>query len=527
MRAWPGLLALIGALNVQAQQGWLPLSRTIDAPATTRMHAWKAPGHSAVRPYLREDLVLLKDPDTAAHAVFPWLDRITDPARRWSGGPLLDLQGGLAAGESDPVKYRAGGGGWLTWNAGERWTLHADAQGWMQTQPAYLAQASARTGFVQGEGRVHDQGDGVAHYDWNAYADYKAGKYFHLTLGRGKHFFGEGHRSLFLSDEATSYPYLKITTTAWRIRYVNLYALMDDARDPARIGKKFTSMHYLSWNASPRINIGVFEAIVWQDQDPAYPRGFDINYVNPVVLYRPVEFGLGSPDNALLGLALNVKVGRKALLYGQLMFDEFLLSNMREGRGWYGNKQGFQLGVVGHDAFKVKGLQLRAEFDYVRPFMYTHVDPRQNHAHAGQPLAHPYGSGFWEGIGQAIWRDDRWLLELTASYSFMGQDTTAAPYGSQGNDIFRSDGDRPRRDGIRPEHYGYFIGSTGPMGLFHNELAISRVLEPRSGLMLQLAWTARMVMPENGPSNTTNWVRAGIVTNLRDRHSAQMRRSAF
>lgn len=525
MRVVAVALLLASLASARAQQGWLPLSRVVDGPVTARMHAWKAPGHSAVRPYLREDLTLL-GPVDSTKAAFPWLERITDPANRWSGGPLLDLQGGLAAGEKEAVRYRAGGGGWLTWNAGQRWTIHADAQGWMQTQPEYLAEATALSGAVQGEGRAHVQGEGVTHYDWNGYVDYKAGDYFHLTVGRGKQFIGEGHRSLFLSDEATSYPYFKITTTAWKIRYVNLYTLMDDIRDPDRTRKKFTSMHYLSFNASPRINVGVFEAIVWQDNDPAYPRGFDLNYVNPVVLYRPVEFGLGSPDNALLGFALNIKVGFKSLIYGQFMFDEFLMANIRAGRGWYGNKQGFQLGIIGHDAFRVKGLQLRAELDYVRPFMYTHTDTRQNYSHAGQPLAHPYGSGFWEAIGQGIWRRDQWLVELTASYAVMGQDTSAAAYGSFGNDIFRSDSDRPRRDGVRPELYGYYIGSTGRTGLFHNELALSRVIDPRSGLLLQLAWTVRVEQPDGAAANTTNWVRAGISTNLRDRHGAQARRSA-
>ena len=106
--------------------------------------------------------------------------------------------------------------------------------------------------------------------------------------------------------------------------------------------------------------MSIFEAIVWQDNDPNYRRGFDVNYLNPVLFYRPTEFSLGSPDNALLGFAVNVRVGKHALLYSQLMFDEFLLSNVRAGEGWFGNKQGLQLGVVGHDAFKIEGLMLRA-----------------------------------------------------------------------------------------------------------------------------------------------------------------------
>jgi hypothetical protein len=523
------LMAFLIAATADAQQGWLPLSRTVDAPWTSLMHRWKVAGHSAVRPYLHEDLTALPGTDTLLpEAQVQWLQRITDPTKRLHGGPLLDALAGASTGDEDVLKYRAGVGGWLEWNAGQRWTFHVNAQGWMEALPDYLDSTTRATQVTPGEGYAQRDGTSISHYDWNAYADYKAGDYFHLTLGRGKHFFGEGYRSLFLSDEATSYPYFKITTTAWRIRYVNLFALMNDIRgaggDPTRFRTKFTSMHYLSWNASPRFNIGLFEAIVWQDNDPKYPRGFDINYVNPVIFYRPVEFGLGSPDNALLGFALNIKVGRKALIYTQLMFDEFLLSNVRGGEGWYGNKQGLQVGVVGHDAFHVTGLTVRGEFDYVRPFMYTHTDTRQNYSHYGQPLAHPYGSGFVEGILQGEWRKGRWLVTNIASMAVMGSDTSSTAFSSYGNNIFRPDSDRLRRDGVRPDNYGYYLGVPMSVTVVQNELRVARVIEPRSGLLIQAAYTFRSESPEVGEALLTNWFRVGISTEFRDRHPFQARR---
>lgn len=43
---------------------------------------------------------------------------------------------------------------------------------------------------------------------------------------------------------------------------------------------KFMTHHYLSWNATKRLNIGLFESVLWQDDNQ---RGFDFNYVNPVI----------------------------------------------------------------------------------------------------------------------------------------------------------------------------------------------------------------------------------------------------
>lgn len=520
-----GLGLLLATSPALAQQGLLPLSRTVDAPATARMHSSKVAAHSAIRPYFREDPGALPDTDsTALTAAWPWLDRLTDPARRLHGGPLVDALAGASFGEREPVKYRAGAGAWLEWNASPRWTLQADVRGWQERLPDYLDRYTYTRQVVPGEGAVQGDGPDVAHADWNGYADYKAGDYFHLTLGKGRHFIGEGYRSLFLSDEATGYPYFKITTTAWHIRYVNLFTLMRNTPvDGAAIGsgRKFASMHYLSWNISKRVNAGFFEAIVWQDNDPDYPRGFDIAYVNPVIFLRPVEYGLGSPDNALMGAALNVKAGRNTLLYAQVVLDEFLLGHVRAGDGWYGNKQGVQVGAVGHGVLGMDGLTLRAEVDYARPFMYIHNDPRQNYAHQGQPLAHPYGAGFVEALVQGEWRKGPWLLENVFSWCVMGQDTAAGPGANYGNNIFLSDLDRPLRANGQREDFGYRMGAPAEATVVQNELRLGRLLEPRSGLMLEAAWTTRTETRVHGPAHVTNYLRLGLSANLHQRHPFQ------
>ena len=127
------------------------------------------------------------------------------------------------------MKFRSGLGGWVEWNAGPRWTLHFDGMLWAERLPNYLDSLARDINVAPGEGHVGN-GSTYLHQDWNAWADYKAGKYFHLTLGRGKNFFGEGMRSLFLSDNAYSYPYFKLTTTVWKVRYVNLFSAMSDIR---------------------------------------------------------------------------------------------------------------------------------------------------------------------------------------------------------------------------------------------------------------------------------------------------------
>lgn len=515
------------AARAAAQQGFLPLSRSVDAPFTAGMHETRADYalHSAVRPYPREDLAHIPLADSILPAAWkPWLAAMNDPRERVHGSPLLEAMAGGSFGEKDVFKFRSGLGGQLEWNPSARWTLHVDGMLWAESLPNYLDSLTRAVHVAPGEGYVQGEGT-VTHHDWSAWADYKAGRYFHLTLGKGKNFFGEGFRSLFLSDNAYSYPYLRITTTAWRIRYVNLFCAFNDVRgsdgDWMRYSLKFASMHYLSWNALKRLNVALFEAIIWQDNDPSYRRGFDVGYLNPVIFYRPMEYSAGSPDNALLGFAMNVKVGRRSLIYSQLMFDEFLLSNVRGGRGWYGNKQGLQLGLVSHDAFKVKGLQIRCEFNYVRPFMYTHSDTRQNYAHFNQPLAHPYGSNFWEALVQGEWRKDHWVLSDVASIAVMGRDTSDAAHSSFGNNIFLPESARPLGDGVRTDDYGYYLADPSAVTVFQNEMRAGWFIDPRSGWMLEAAYTVRMGSPDKGESLATNYLRLGLSVNLSERHPFQ------
>ena len=526
MRRIAALVTILCAIGSNAQQGFVPLSTEVDMPYTALMHQVKASRsvHSAMRPYLREDLALLPGADTLLPQAWkPWLQRITDPAQRWHGGPLIDAQVGASFGDVDVMKYRGGLGGWVEWNATPNWSLHVDAMGWNETMPNYLDLLSKHSRVTAGEGYAHANGSSFTHYDWNAYADYKAGKYFHFTLGRGKHFIGEGYRSLFLSDNATSYPYFKITTTAWHIRYTNLFTMMNDIRgsggDASKFIRKYCSMHYLSWNVSKRFNIGFFEAVVWEHGTEEYPRGFDINYLNPVIFYRPTEFSLGSPDNALMGFAVNVKLAKKVLVYSQLMLDEFLFSEVRSGDGWYANKQAIQVGAVGHDCFNVKNLMLRAEFNYVRPFMFTHNDSLQNYTHYGQPLAHPYGNNFWEVLVQGEYRTGRMVFSDLASIAVMGQDTDQYSYG---NSVFAQESQRPLTDGVHYKNYGYDLASPSRLILFHNELRAGWLVEPRSGLMLEAAWTFRIREPESdvdlNTAHITNYLRIGLVAYFHERH---------
>ena len=95
---------------------------------------------------------------------------------------------------------------------------------------------------------------------------YRPNKSFTFLGGYGKNSFGEGYRSLLLSDNASNYPFLKIETSLKSIKYVNLYSIWNDnsvnPADKSLDKMKFSATHYLSWNIIRELNLSIFETVV-------------------------------------------------------------------------------------------------------------------------------------------------------------------------------------------------------------------------------------------------------------------------
>ena len=117
--------------------------------------------------------------------------------------------------------------------------------------------------------------------------------------------------------------------------------------------KKYMTLHHLSANVSKRLNIGIFESIVWESRRNPEISGFDIAYLNPIIFLRPVEYSLNSSDNALMGLNWKFKSTNNSHIYGQFVIDEFSQPALSSGEKWWGNKYSYQIGGKYFDAFSI------------------------------------------------------------------------------------------------------------------------------------------------------------------------------
>jgi len=367
---------------------------------------------------------------------------------------------------------------------GKKLSLYGDFIYGEERAPFYVQQFIDSTGVFPAYGK--NQADaGYSYLFPTLRLAYTPVDFFQFELGFGKNHIGNGYRSFMLSEAAFNYPYLKIETDVWNIKYTNLYSAQDGT-DPTQgnmldFRPKYTSTHYLNWAISPRVNIGLFESIIWQANDTLSNRGFDPNYLNPIIFFRSVEFAQGSADNAILGFDISYKISKKVLAYSQFVLDEFLLSEFRDGDGWWANKWGFQLGLQWFDPFKLDMSWLRGEFNVARPFTYSHGSVLQNYAHYNQPLAHQLGANFYEGIAEIYLEHNRFFAEGMFMYAQYGRDPDSL---NLGGDIFKSY--------ANPSSiYGNTIGQGIKNEVFLNNLHLGIIINPKINLRASVNYLFR------------------------------------
>ena len=269
--------------------------------------------------------------------------------------------------------------------------------------PDYVNDYVRRTLTVPQEGFWKGLGDrGIDFLTARGHIGFQATRHIHLQLGHGKHFIGQGYRSMILSDFSNNYLFLRIDTDVWRLHYTNIFAQLTSDIVGNSTGlygtvefvPKYLAFHRLGVRLGEKVNVGLFESVVHGNAEGQ----FDFDYVNPIIFYRAIEQQQGSTGNALLGVDASWIIGRHVSLYGQMVLDEFVINEIRSGANWWGNKYALQGGAKYINAFGINNLDLQLEYNRARPYTYSHEDLYRSYTHYEQPLAHPLGANFEEVV---------------------------------------------------------------------------------------------------------------------------------
>ena len=511
----------------------VPFTHSYYARFDDEMNAIGTNSHTAAKPFLYADVAKYYDikSESLVKATDSWLGRklynehlvqVQGKDYWFTVDPIVDLQ----VGKDTEADFSS------TWN---------NTRG-VFIQAGLGKRLNLTTSFYESQGRFADYfnqyaeslkafgpdpaiipGRGIAKrfksdsYDYpvaEAYLSYTPTNFLNIQFGHGKNFIGDGYRSLFQSDVSSPYPFLKFNANFWKIKYTSTWMWLKDVRPEVTVDgaflTKYMANHYLSWNVSKRLNIGLFESVMWADTNN---RGFDINYLNPIIFFRAIEFQTGQDaGNAILGLSGKYKWNNKVNIYGQFIVDEFSLSDVKEGEKSWKNKFGFQLGAKYFNAFKVDNLLLQAEYNQVRPYTYSHNSIILNYAHFNQPMAHLWGSNFRELVLIGRYNYKRWFGDAKIIVGQRGFDfNTAEDSFNYGGDIYGDEDNRVSNTGIK-------IGQGNKTNSFMTELQAGYLLNPETNLKLFTNIIYRDFNPEAITASTmdsnTLWFSIGLRTDL-------------
>ena len=145
-------------------------------------------------------------------------------------------------------------------------------------------------------------------------------------------------------------------------------------------------------------------------------------------------------------------------LQATFLLDENILSNLQDLDN-YRNKTAYQLGLFWYEAFTLNDLTLVAEYTKIRPYVYTHNNPKNTYTGWGVNLGHPIGPNADELFSRLSYDVNDWIrVSLDYRYIRRGEnvyDTSGTLIKNVGGDIDISHGPVPENetaiflDGIR------------------------------------------------------------------------------
>ncbi len=381
------------------------------------------------------------------------------------------------------------------------------------TNDLFPQTANYQYDVIPGQGRAKKfKNNGYDYAMASGYVSYSPFKILNIQVGHGKHFVGDGYRSLLLSDNTFNYPFARITTTYKNFQYTNLFASFMNltnggVKTPPNVErlfqKKTASFQMLSMNLFKRLQIGLFQGMIWEAADTMNRQSLEFNTFNPIIGVNSAVYGLHNKNNVLVGATLKLKITNSISLYGQYMLDDLAtksgIANIRK-------KYGYQIGLKYFDLFTIKNLHLQLEYNNVRPYAYAAENTFQSYTHYNQALAHPLGANFYEAIGIINYRYRDFFIQAKGNYAVKGNDSLNYNFG--GN-VFKSDNTFPSNQQLENIQTTQGLKTT----IIYQDIHVGYLVNPSTNFNIVVGLSNRSEITE-GVNKQTQFVYFGVRTSF-------------
>ena len=369
--------------------------------------------------------------------------------------------------------------------------------------PSYIRNFVASYKVYPGMGRTKEfKVTGFDYASSSGYVSYSPTTWLNIQYGHGKLFIGNGYRSLLLSDNAFNFPHLKVTYKYKdKLQYTCVTASLMSLQNPERLSvlaeplfkKKLASFHVLAYRPFKRLELTLFESTIYTNN----LNTFSAQAFNPIPFSNALIYGLSNTNNVLVGLNAAYKISSQLLSYGQLMVDD--VSTKKNSSA---NRTGYQLGLYYQNVANIKHLNVRIEYNQVRPFAYQNESIYQSYSHYNQTLAHPLQANFKEFVFAGNYNIKNFIFEVRIVSSKIGGDSIGYNSGSlvlQGDGINTSYTHQTKVSLLQGQ----------VKNLLSQEVSIGYLVNPYNNLMLKLGYFNRVY-----PGLQTQYVYLSASANL-------------
>lgn len=322
--------------------------------------------------------------------------------------------------------------------------------------PFYQSLWADSTGVVPGMGRHKEFKKYGYDYGISTSSLFIGSKsWWNLGLMYGKQFFGNGYRSLILSDASMNMPMVQLGLQNQHFQYKSTVGIgQEQSRIPlgstgeSLFKRKLITWNYLSYLPTEKLEIALMETVVstrWTPQGVVAP---ELHAYMPIIGARGWMAQKDSNATVMYGANLKWNANRNTTFYGQYGW-------VTKGLG----KDALQFGALFTD-LGMKNLDLRVEYNQVGAYFYSQNVNLMSLTQQSQPLGHNAGSALTEWLVRGHYRWKRILAQGCYHWIQQNIGSSANPYSMQYGE------NTGRRD------FQYFQGEIGYLVQPHTHLCV-------------------------------------------------------
>lgn len=238
------------------------------------------------------------------------------------------------------------------------------------------------------------KGDGGTSYDISESILQYYGRNLAISAGRGRHKWGPGYfGGLLLNSYAPPFDYARFDANFNRVSYTFLHGFLEsiipadtlytnpDGRPRTINAQKYLSAQRLEISPRDNVLLAFSQAVVYGD------RGLQLGYLTPLNFLYSVQHSNDDKDNLLISLDGKWRPIKGLKIYGELLLDDVLVSDLLRGTG--NSKNAFTVGAHGIIPKPVwEKFDARIEYTKIRPFVYSHFFEVNTFSHWTSPLGY-------------------------------------------------------------------------------------------------------------------------------------------